>query len=358
MLARWLSRGFHTITMTASPESPIFSRASMVSGCGPGGSPSPASGRPALLDDPALMRRFVRGLEAEWLLAREFLPLALAQAFRVPGFAVIETRRILGQWVEAPVREIRLAARLILEHPWYAVVEVLKHEMAHQLAAEVLGDAGETAHGESFRAACRLLGVSPAASMRTVPLDEAVLGENKEAGATDAIVLRVKKLLALAGSPNRNEAERAMAKAHELMIKYNLKQMHGEHALPDEYFAVRVGKAALRHALDSHALATLLRDFYFVKVIWIPTYVIDREKMGRVLEICGSRGNVQLACYVHDYVRRYIEDEWRTCRVVSRKRNGKRDFALGVIRGFREVLDRQSAAPETRALVRAGDSRL
>ena len=49
--------------------------------------------------------------------------------------------------------------RLIEQHPWDIVVEVLKHEMAHQLADELLGGC-ESAHGVIFRDACRMLGVA------------------------------------------------------------------------------------------------------------------------------------------------------------------------------------------------------
>lgn len=63
-----------------------------------------------------------------------------------------------GNW-NPETRSIALARHLIEEHPWDIVVEVLKHEMAHQLADERLG-AYESAHGMIFRHACRLLGVA------------------------------------------------------------------------------------------------------------------------------------------------------------------------------------------------------
>ena len=39
------------------------------------------------------------------------------------------------------------------------MVEVLKHEMAHQYAHEILGARDESAHGEAFRTVCQRLGI-------------------------------------------------------------------------------------------------------------------------------------------------------------------------------------------------------
>jgi hypothetical protein len=249
-----------------------------------------------------------------------------------------------------------LAGRLFLEHPWYAAVDVLLHETAHQVAQEVLGAHGETDHGETFREACALLGANPAASGTYPTADEAALSDEQREDETGRVMKRVRKLLALAESPNRHEAERAMAKAHQLMARHNLSVIQND--LPRDFHSVCIGKPGLRHSLDVHVLATLLRDFYFVKVIWIPTYVLEKRKVGRVLEISGTRSNVQLAHYVHDYVRHYIDREWRACRVRGSSRNGRRDFALGVLRGFRDVLERQASGPEDQALIRMGDPQL
>src|SRR5437868_5340763 len=51
----------------------------------------------------------------------------------------------LGRWV-SDLRTIEIARSLILSHPWGVVLEVLKHEMAHQYVYEVLGVSDEVAH--------------------------------------------------------------------------------------------------------------------------------------------------------------------------------------------------------------------
>ena len=300
----------------------------------------------------AFHRHIAHCLSLEWQLAASWLPQNVRTAFREPGFSLTEHGSVLGQWVSQPVREIRIARHCVIEHPWYAVVDILKHEMAHQLADEVLGCKEETAHGESFHLACRFLGANPAASGTYPTLDQVILEE--KSGADDTILAKIGKLLALAESTNRHEAERAMTKARELMARHCLDPT----LRPDRsYVTLCLGKPALRHSLEAHALASLLRDFYFVTPLWIPMVVPEKGRIGRVLEVSGTPTHVRLAHYVYDYVRHVIDSEWkRYGKGRGFGRNGRRDFSLGIIKGFRGLLTRQTeASPELQALVRRGD---
>jgi len=63
-----------------------------------------------------------------------------------------------GEWRPA-TRTIVMADHLIRDYPWNVVLEVLKHEMAHQYVHEVLGHQAERPHGERFKEACHRLGV-------------------------------------------------------------------------------------------------------------------------------------------------------------------------------------------------------
>jgi hypothetical protein len=147
--------------------------------------------------------------------------------------------------------------------------------------------------------------------------------------------------MALAASSNHHEADSAMAKAYDLIAKYNLDLLPQD---ADRNFAsVFVGQPALRHPPEDYSLAHLLQDFYFVQGIWVSTYVPEKGKMGRVLEVSGTIQNIKLASYVHDFVRRFIHSQW------AEYNNGKRlnryrqtDFAVGIIEGFRAKLERQS----------------
>jgi hypothetical protein len=185
----------------------------------------------------------------------------------------------------------------------------------------------------------------------------------REPSATpqDRIMVRIKKLLALAESQNRYEAEAAMSKAHELIAKYNVDLL--EHEDTSDFISIFVGKPALRHPKENYFLANLLQDFYFVRGLWVSAYVLEKGKLGRVLEISGRLPNIKMASYVNDFIQRYIHFQW----VVYNKTKGfnryrKSDFAVGIIEGFRSKLTSQSNKNEKLkncfAIVRATDSLL
>src|SRR5207244_12411806 len=108
-------------------------------------------------------------------------------------------------------RSITLAHRLIEQHPWDIVVEVLKHEMAHQLADERLGGY-ESAHGVIFRDACRLLGVANWASSAACDLPAEMPNWRQRVLTSEEVRLlnRAVNLRALADSTNEHEAALAV----------------------------------------------------------------------------------------------------------------------------------------------------
>jgi hypothetical protein len=311
---------------------------------------------PPPINDPDFHRRIARALELEWDLAVAWFPADLKRAARRPGFSLIRTTQVLGQWVREPVREIRISEACVLNHPWYAVVDVLRHEIAHQLADELYHEE-EPPHGTVFHNLCCFLHADPKASGAYPTLDEAVLAEKPSDG--DRIMARIRKLLALSSSPNRHEAEVAMAKARELMAKHQV-----DPAAPppttDDFVHIVLGEASLRHGLEVHALASLIREHYSVQTIWIPMAVPAAGKVGRALEVCGTRLHVQLAHYAFDFVTHLIASEWRSYQPgVRLGANGRRDFALGMVAGFRALLDEQlRTSPQVQALVRREDPAL
>lgn len=303
-----------------------------------------------------LERSILHGLSCEWKRALWVLPAKSAAEMRPPLFQLRDWKDRWGTW-SASKREIALSRDLVLNHSWDAVREVLLHEMAHQLADEVLLAGDETPHGSAFQKACFLLRANPRASGKYPPLDERVFGREDSSVVQDRILRKIKKLLALAASRNRHEADSAMTKAHEFMAKYNVELLEGP-GQDRDFASVFVGRPALRHLSEDYALAHLLQDFYFVRGIWVPAYVAEKTKMGRVLEISGTTPNLRIAAYVHDFVSRFIHAQWLAYRKgKSLNRRRQTDFAAGIIAGFRSKLQDRSpqVAAGSRALMRMDD---
>lgn len=267
-----------------------------------------------------------------------------------PVIQLTESESRLGLW-QVSSRTISLSRALVLRHPWGVVVEVLKHEVAHQYVHEVLQRFDETAHGPAFREVCQRLGIDataaglPTAGDSARPEDERVLA-------------RISRLLALAESDNAHEAESAMAEAQRLMLKFNLELGAAEsrrgyrfrHLLP----------AVLRIGQVDQLVAMILSKHFFVEVIWARCYLPLQGRWARVLEICGTPANLEMAAYVHDFLhqaaRRLWEQHQRSQRI--RGNRDRRSFVAGVMRGFEEKLRQQQTRNQTEGLVWLGDPEL
>ena len=305
-----------------------------------------------------LERAILHGVACEWEAARLCLEPDQQPLIRRPTFALADLKSQWGNWSTAK-RQITISRQLAFNYPWDSVRDVLLHEMAHQIANELLDASARAPHGKAFRQACNLLRIDPAASADYQPLYDRLM--NDHSSISDKRMLRIKKLLALAESKNRFEAEAAMSKAHELIARHNI-ELNG-HAARRQFLSIFIGAPALRHPREDYHLANLLQDFYFVYGIWVPAYVLEKQKMGRVLEISGTAHNLKMADYVYNFIRTFIESQWSAYnqdRGLNRYR--KTDFAVGIIEGFRGKLEsninHKKTSPNLLALIQKKDPRL
>jgi hypothetical protein len=274
------------------------------------------------------------------------------EALATPAFELVPSRARLGRWVKDH-RTIEISRPLVLEQSWGAVVEVMKHEMAHQYVHEVLGEEHEAPHGPAFRATCARLGIDGRAFGMPEVRDDAVAEEDAR------IVSRIAKLLALAESPNQNEAEAAMAAAQKLMLKYNLGAT-SDGAAARGYGYRHLGKPTGRVTEAERILALILGKHFFVEVIWVPVFRALEGKRGSVLEICGSEANLAMAEYVHAFLGHTAERLWVEHKRARGIRGNleRRTYLAGVMTGFAEKLARQARAHANEGLVWVADGDL
>ncbi|MGH7269087.1 MAG: DUF2786 domain-containing protein [Polyangiaceae bacterium] len=299
----------------------------------------------------ALEASLVRELRATW---REINDATFRRALRVPTLELVRARSTLGRWVPE-TRTVEISLPLVIEHPWVVIVEVLKHEMAHQYVSEVLCEASETAHGSAFRNACARLGIDARAS--GVP--EASGAEAEQAAKTEnKVVERVARLLALAESPNRHEAEAAMAAAQRLMLKHNLDAVQS--ATPADYGFLHLGRPTGRVAEHERLVSMILGRHFFVDTIWVPVYRPREGKRASVLEICGARQNLAIAEYAHGFLHGTAERLWshhKETRGLAFDRE-RRTYLAGVMSGFADKLARQETANRGEGIVWVEDGDL
>ena len=257
-------------------------------------------------------------------------------ALRRPVLALSDSERRLGEWNRAQ-RTISISRRLVVQQPWGVVREVLKHEIAHQYVDEALGIHDQTAHGPAFVRICEAHGFDPGAT-GTPPAGS---GGDGDAGASlmAAVLRRIARLLALAESPNVHEAAAAMNEARRLMLLHNIDVAASTEA--QGYAFRQVGEVKARNDAGEKVLAGILSRHFFVSVIWVPAYRPLVGRPGRILELCGTPGNLDVAVYVHGFLigtaERLWRDHKRAAGIASDRE--RRRFVAGVMMGFEEKLD-------------------
>ena len=271
-------------------------------------------------------RIWLQLLEHEWDYARDTRR-RLKQLSR-PNFSLSPLlTRTLGRWDPA-TRTITLSEALLQGRRWHLVVSTLRHEMAHQVVSELYGAPPEPPHGPAFTRACALLGTSPAAAATPAELEQ----QREE----PRIVRTVRGLLALSGSPNRHEAEAALARAQELALKHNISLA----ASPARRrYACRLLDRP-RKRWPSYTWTILHTCEQLHQVHHIRWRLPDGEA---VVELTGAPENLDLAEYAYHYLVHTGEAEWLRFRQRRGLRNNRQrlSFMSALYSSFDDRLSRQ-----------------
>ncbi|MBU0480077.1 MAG: SprT-like domain-containing protein [Proteobacteria bacterium] len=255
-----------------------------------------------------------------------------------PVFEITGNTSRIGSW-QAGTRTIRLSAELIIGQPWDTTVNVLKHEIAHQICSEIFS-ADTTSHGEQFGKACDLLGLPPGFRKAKGSLESLGNTGNNSTASHNAgrIITRVHKLLALAGSANSNEASLAMQKANEAIRKYNLELLQGDREQNHTYTIIHLNAGRIKGY--QRQICAILRDFFFVKIITSSSYHPLKNKKYRTIEILGSTENVAIAEHCYHFLENRLKTLWgkEKHKFRAHARTEKNSYYLGLLKGFAEKL--------------------
>lgn len=293
-------------------------------------------------------------LQQLWLqqLHREFDDICAGHGVSLapPVFEITESRRAYGSWRPA-TRTLSLSRHLILNHPWSVTLQVLRHEMAHQLCGQWQGPGQGAPHGELFQRACERLGVLPEFRRAGTVLPEhveeiAAASKLSEQGRRH--LARVEKLLALGRSANEHEAARAMEKAGELMAKYHLQGL-GEGARP-RHAVVVIDRKQRRIAGYQRHICSILQEFFLVKVVLSQLYDPVAAESFRTIELFGTPENTAIAEYCYHFLENRLALLWSEHggQFTGRGRTEKTSYYLGLLRGFSLRLRAQQEARATR----------
>lgn len=247
---------------------------------------------------------------------------------------------------------ISLSRHLLNNFNWGAVVHVLKHEVAHYIVDKAWSMRDLNPHGNAFKKACKILDVDD----RRVSSIRDLLNDEKNYNNKKNITDKIKKIMSLSSSSNKNESELALQKAQELMLKYNIGCLDDN--TPDNYIFRPVGPLMKKVPNYVRDLTNLISDHYFINII------LCHNKEGRYYEFFGTPENLEIAEYIFCGLLNQCEKLWREHSIELKKKYGyvrgiasKACYIEGVISGYRDKLHKQKEeiCHSNNALIWKGD---
>jgi ribosomal protein S15P/S13E len=266
---------------------------------------------------------------------------------RLPVFEISHAKIELGSW-HPDTRIMRLSHHLIINYSWSVTLQVLKHEMAHQICTEHFRAVGAP-HGEAFQQACELLGVLPEyrrPGTVVVETVEQAIGGSKISERGRECLAKVQKLLALSQSSNEHEAALAIQKANELIEKYHIRELGND----QEYrygFGI-IDRKRKRIETYQRRICTILHDYFFVRVVLSSLYDPLYNDTFKTIELLGTKANVTIAEYCYHFLENRLASLWslNRHRFKGTTRTEKNSYYLGMLRGFYQKLEEQKREKE------------
>lgn len=221
---------------------------------------------------------------------------------------------------------------------------VIRHELAHYILFINRGIAFHP-HSDEFKCFCKRMGWAEEVQKATM----SVSGKGPNAQEEESSILRkVKKLLALATSSNIHEAEQAMIKSQQLLLKHHMETPSVEGDDDEKVVLKRIMKQKKMDA-KTHAIGNILMTF-FVSIVY------SRGNGFTYLEILGDTVNVSIAEYVASVLDHQLDLLWDQAQKSSSMQGkvAKNSFFFGVARGYCDkvqALKQTSAADLANALI-------
>lgn len=262
-----------------------------------------------------------------------------------PVFELFDSTATLGRW-NGFNRVLGLSRGLIIKMPWNITLEVLKHEMAHQVCSEI-HQMKKLDHGHRFQLVCEALQVKYIFRKAGASLEHLQAEIHNANCYTDEIQNKIKKLLALSRSDNQHESALAMEKARKLMEKHSC--LYATEGLEDVVHEV-IETQRKRLGLEQSQTMAIISRYFNITVIsswqFNPLYL----QQFKAFELIGRQKDVAVAVHCYFFLQQQLAAAWKSSAIKGRKQKGaKNGFVYGMLTGFEEKLAKQFNVEEGRS---------
>lgn len=198
---------------------------------------------------------------------------------------------------------------------------VIRHELAHYITFINYGISARPHSGE-FKAFCQRMGWGEEVYAAALSLEESVseLGD-------ESVLRKVQKLMALSTSSNRNEAEQAMIKSQQLLLKHNMES---------RYIGKEEERSVLKRIMKQSKKDARMESIAHILETFFVTIVYNRGGGSIVLEILGSQVNVEIAEYVAGVLQGEMDKLWGQAQQNCYLRGtvARNSFFRGLAKGY------------------------
>ncbi|HEV8052202.1 MAG TPA: DUF2786 domain-containing protein [Parachlamydiaceae bacterium] len=222
--------------------------------------------------------------------------------------------------------------------------DIIRHELAHFMTFIEYGNT-VLPHASEFRAFCISMGWGEEVYKATTCLDG---GQNASIIEEKGVLRKVQKLMALATSSNQNEAEQAMIKSQQLLLKHNIESTYIDGVDEEKVFLKRI----LKQRKENSKMRTIARilETFFVGAVY------NRGGDHIYLEIIGNAVNIEIAEYVASFLQIELDNLWAHAQQEANLKGtvAKNSFFTGLARGYCnkiEGLKREYDSTVTKALM-------
>ena len=200
---------------------------------------------------------------------------------------------------------------------------LIRHEIGHYMAFIKFGNCIEP-HGTEFKNLCKNFGWGKdvyEARTSQAPSETPFIEES-------AILRKIQKLLALGSSSSKHEAEVAILKSRELLLKHHIESSFLESEGCEKLFVKRV-LFSKKRSQKIESIARILETFFV-------TVVFHQGKDGVHLEILGEFANIEIADYVANTLNLEFDALWEEARSTLNLKGtvAKNSFFYGLAKGY------------------------
>lgn len=220
---------------------------------------------------------------------------------------------------------------------------VVRHEIAHYINFIKNGYL-IAPHGIEFRSFCKEMGWGEEVYSATLDMNEDIQGVEIE---DSDIFRKIQKLMALSASSNKYEAELAMIKSQQLLLKHNI---------DSRYLGLEEEKMVLKRIMKQSKQNAKMQTIGIILGSFFVNVVFNRGQDGTYLEVLGTEINVQIAEYIAASLEVKLDNLWMQAKkeYLLKGSLAKNSFFLGVAKGYKnkiQDLKKSYSTHEINALV-------